>query len=113
MRPFPCGAQNAAVIQISSNCRNSLARRKSIPRLRDPYLKARVCATFKRFFRADAAERGRKEVEHRVMSAEDAIESLAAKLKEARHLTEEASRKHDETIYKLDREDWQIQIPLT
>ena len=44
------------------------------------------------------------------MSAEDAIESLAAKLKEARHLTEEASRKHDETIYKLDREDWQIHI---
>ena len=46
------------------------------------------------------------------MSAEDAIESLAAKLKEARHLTEEASRKHDETIYKLDRENWQIQISL-
>ena len=62
------------------------------------------------FFRADAAERGRKEVEHRVMSTEDAIETLEAKLKEARHLTEEASRKHDETIYKLDREDAQIQL---
>ena len=33
---------------------------------------------FSFFFRADAAERGRKEVEHRVMSTEDAIESLQA-----------------------------------
>ena len=78
--------------------------------MRELHFNARVDATFERFSRADAAERGRKEVEHRVMSAEDAIESLAAKLKEARHLTEEASRKHDETIYKLDREDLQIHI---
>ena len=45
-----------------------------------------------------------------MMSTEDAIETLEAKLKEARHLTEEASRKHDETIYKLDREDAQFQL---
>jgi chromosome segregation ATPase len=37
------------------------------------------------------------------MSTEDAIESLLSKLKEARHLTDEASTKHDEVTYKLDR----------
>lgn len=47
------------------------------------------------------------------MSTEDAIDTLEAKLKEARHLTEEASRKHGETIYKLDREQDQIQLDIS
>ena len=53
--------------------------------------------------RADSFERGRKEVEHRVMSYEDAIESLTAKIKEARYLTDEATRKHDEVTFKTDK----------
>ena len=46
------------------------------------------------------------------MSTEEAIETLECKLKEARHLTEEASRKHDETIYKLDREEGEIRLDI-
>ena len=46
------------------------------------------------------------------MSTEEAIETLESKLKEARHLTEEASRKHDETIYKLDREEGEIRLDI-
>ena len=52
--------------------------------------------------RADTFERGRKEIEHRVMSYEDTIEATEAKIKEARYLTDEATRKYDEATYKMD-----------
>lgn len=52
--------------------------------------------------RADGAERSRKEVEHRVNSTEDIIDKLVEKLREARNLTDEATKKTDEVLHKID-----------
>ena len=59
-------------------------------------------------FRGDTVERSRKEVEHRVMSYEEAIEQMEAKLREAAFLTDEATRKREEAAYKAER--LQVQI---
>ncbi len=67
-----------------------------------------ISATFliiprSRLNRGDAVERSRKEVEHRVLSYEEAIEGRESKLREAAHLTEEATRKREEAAYKRER----------
>lgn len=53
--------------------------------------------------RSEALERGRKEVEHRVLSYEETIDKLQADIRAARYLTDEASRKFDEATYKIEK----------
>ena len=58
-------------------------------------------------------ERSRKEVEHRVMSQEEAIDKLERDIRDARFLTDEASRKFDEATYKIEKIDQALARALT
>eukprot|EP00095_Tigriopus_kingsejongensis_P009996 maker-scaffold368_size193847-snap-gene-0.31 protein:Tk09996 transcript:maker-scaffold368_size193847-snap-gene-0.31-mRNA-1 annotation:"tropomyosin- isoforms 33 34" len=55
--------------------------------------------------RSETMERSRKEMEHRVLSFEETIDKLTSNIREARFLTDEASRKFDEATYKIEKID--------
>lgn len=49
------------------------------------------------------SERSRKEVEHRVQSQEERIAKQECDIRDARYLTDEATRKHDEAKFKIEK----------